>query len=101
MPVAPFGLGLDRFAEGNLRFLGLDFQLVATRQPFPNDRQVQLAHAGHHQFFGLSVAVEPERRIFFHDLVQVRRTAWFRRRDSWAMTASPTIGVGNWIGGKP
>ncbi len=68
--VAALGVGLDRFAVGDLRLLGFDFHLVAALEPLADDRQVQLAHAGHHQFLGLRIAVEAERRIFLDDLVQ-------------------------------
>ncbi len=61
---------LDRFAIGDFRLLGIDLHLVALREPFPDDGQVQLAHAGHHQLFGLRIAIEVDRAVFFDDLVQ-------------------------------
>ena len=70
VPIAAFGIGLDRLAERDLGFLGFDFQFVAPLQSFADDLQVQLAHARDHQFLGLRVAIEPEGRIFFDDLVQ-------------------------------
>ena len=70
VPIHAFGLGLNRLAERDLRFLGVDFQLVAAREPLADDRQVQFAHAGDHQFLGLRIAIEAERRVFLDDLVQ-------------------------------
>ena len=68
--IASLGLVLDRFAIGNFRLVHFDFHFVAALEPFAQNHQVQLAHAVHHQFFGLRVAVEVERGVFFDDLVQ-------------------------------
>ena len=83
VPIAPFGVRLDCFAIRNFGLFGVDFDLVAALEPLSHDLQVQLAHAGHHQFFGLRIAIEPEGPILLDDLVQ-RRRACPRRRDSWA-----------------
>jgi hypothetical protein len=72
-----FGVGLDRLAKRNLRRLSIDVELVAAMQPLTNDLQVQLAHAGRDQLLGLRVAIEPECRIFLHDLVQRSRELCF------------------------
>ena len=59
--VASFGGGLDRFAIGNFGLFGVDFDLVAAFEPLADDLQVQFAHAGHDQLFGLRIAIEAER----------------------------------------
>ena len=86
--VAAFGFDLDRFAERDLRFLGVDFQFVAAMQAFANDHQVQFTHAGDDQFLGLSVAIESERGVFIDHLMdragQLRFVAAALRTDGQA-----------------
>ena len=68
--ITPFGVGLDRLAKRNLGFLGFNFQFIAGFKFLLDDVQVQIAHSGHHQFFGLRVAIEMEGWIFLNYFVQ-------------------------------
>ena len=97
--IAPFGRGLNRFAIGNFRLLRFDFDLVAPLEPFAKDLQVQFAHAGHHQLFGLRIAVQLHRAVFLDDLVQRAGELAFVAA-ALGRDGQPTIGVGNLIGGS-
>ena len=70
VPVAALGVGLDRFAIGNLRLLDLDLDLVAALEPLAEQQQVQLAHAGEHHFLGLGVVLQVDGAVFLGDLVE-------------------------------
>ena len=82
--VAPLGVGLDRLAVGDLRLLGVDFDLVAPLEPFAEDLQVQLAHPVDDRLLGLRIALAAERRVLLRDLAPARRRASSRRCGSWA-----------------
>src|SRR5262249_37075990 len=69
MPIHPLGIGLNRLAVRNLRWFGIDVELVAAMQALANDLQVQFAHAGRNQFLGLRIAVELKRRILLDNFV--------------------------------
>ena len=70
VPIAAFGFAVDRFAIGNLRLMGDDFDLVPFVQSFLHDLQMQFAHALDHQLVRLRVTAEDERLVFFFDLLQ-------------------------------
>ena len=68
--VAAFGVGLDRFAVGNLRLVVSTSTLSRRLSRSRISMQVQLAHAGEHHLLGLGIVVEVDRAVFFGDLVQ-------------------------------
>ena len=69
---AALGLGgaLDRFAIGDLRLadIGVDFELA--QHPIDDDLEMQLAHPGDQRLRSFPVDADPERRIFFGQLLQ-------------------------------
>ena len=70
VPVAAFGVDLDRLAIGDFRLPGIHLDLVAAFEPLADDLQVQLAHAGGHHLLGLRVAVDAEGGVLLADLVE-------------------------------
>ncbi len=82
--VTSLGLVLNGFAIGDFWLFDVDFDLVAAFEPFAQDHQVQFAHAGHHELFGLRIAVDAEAWGLPRRFCAGRRIAWLRRRGSWA-----------------
>ena len=64
------GLGLDGLAVWDFRLACFDLDLVASFEPFADDLQMQLAHAGDDHLFGLRIQFPVESGVFLADFLQ-------------------------------
>ena len=93
--VAMVGLGIrgDRFAVGNLRFLGHDFQIEPALEPMLHHVEMELAHAGDDHFLGLGIA--DELKVGSSSAILCRLPEIFCSSPrALGSTARPNIGVG-------